>query len=224
MNYEIRNTLAQGLDDYTTDQRGDIGMIIRLAAIDAVSAKCESTSDADKGFLYDLMPRVVRLAAEKMDKVRFAAWCCLEKFSKSSSELPAWTRSASLPTNLDRGLSDRLRSFNYVNETYSEEYFQEILLLQDAEWLSVDLLEGYVTSAGIAATSTLYAARTSLIQYAEAAQARQPNHTGNLFESLLQVLERNLTNDRFAIAALEVIGLLFDMNIFGNSALASNIK
>ena len=92
MTDEIRDTLVEALDDYTTDQRGDIGMLIRLAAIDAISAKCVSSSETDKAYLHDAMPRVARLASERMDKVRFAAWSCLEMYSRCYGELPNLSR------------------------------------------------------------------------------------------------------------------------------------
>ena len=77
----ISGTLSQALhaclNDYTTDRRGDIGSLIRLEAIDATAVILK------KGLLsvsegQDMAARVCGLAVEKLDKVRFRAWGCLQ--------------------------------------------------------------------------------------------------------------------------------------------------
>ena len=77
MTSSIIEALQISLDDYTNDQRGDIGSHLRIAAIEAV----------DIALLQSLLPeesrrtlitRVCRLAGEKLDKVRIRAWRCLQ--------------------------------------------------------------------------------------------------------------------------------------------------
>ena len=65
------------LNDYTTDRRGDIGSLIRLEAIDATAVVLR------KGLLSmserrDLAARICGLAVEKLDRIRFRAWGCLQ--------------------------------------------------------------------------------------------------------------------------------------------------
>jgi tubulin-specific chaperone D len=86
--------LKLALDDYTIDSRGDIGSLVRLAAIDAITTGWQShviTADegamssspvASKGFSHNalheiILPRMARLSVEKLDKVRYSAWKCL---------------------------------------------------------------------------------------------------------------------------------------------------
>ncbi|OAX78461.1 hypothetical protein ACJ72_07230 [Emergomyces africanus] len=82
------------LNDYTTDRRGDIGSFIRLEAIEAVNVilKSKVLPGTAPMYLKDLMSCVVRLAAEKLDKVRFHAWKCLQTFWETSLDLPRLTR------------------------------------------------------------------------------------------------------------------------------------
>ena len=78
MTTSIMEALQTCLDDYTNDQRGDIGSHLRIEAIEAV----------DIGLQYDLLPeeksrqaliaRICRLAGERLDKVRIRAWRCIQ--------------------------------------------------------------------------------------------------------------------------------------------------
>lgn len=65
------------LNDYTTDKRGDVGSLIRLEAIDATAVvlKKDLLSMSER---QDIAARICGLAVEKLDKVRFRAWDCLQ--------------------------------------------------------------------------------------------------------------------------------------------------
>ena len=73
----LSQALHACLNDYTTDRRGDIGSLIRLEAIDATSVVLSegllSVSERQ-----DMAARICGLAVEKLDKVRFRAWDCLQ--------------------------------------------------------------------------------------------------------------------------------------------------
>ncbi|KAI9787282.1 MAG: hypothetical protein M1816_007696 [Peltula sp. TS41687] len=79
----ITHSLYMCLDDYTIDSRGDIGSLVRLQAINAISLVLK-TDVARNVLLKDnrkqsVLSRVVRLSAEKMDKVRVQAVACLHE-------------------------------------------------------------------------------------------------------------------------------------------------
>lgn len=81
--------ICEFLDDYTTDRRGDIGSSIRLEALHGVQYILRSISQAEfPPYVYELMQRVIRLSAEKMDKVRLEAWGCLKEFWNIGKTLP----------------------------------------------------------------------------------------------------------------------------------------
>jgi len=80
--------VAEGLDDYTTTARGDIGSHVRLEALRATKSLWrpihETAADAPAetrerlaGAVSQLFLRVLRLAAEKLDKVRSEAQAAL---------------------------------------------------------------------------------------------------------------------------------------------------
>ena len=74
----ISNVLSNSLEDYTIDQRGDVGSLVRIEAIRVVQAALQNDL-LDDTMTQRLVSRVVGLAVEKLDKVRFCAWSCLEK-------------------------------------------------------------------------------------------------------------------------------------------------
>lgn len=86
--------IEQSLNDYTTDQRGDIGSLLRLEAIDSVIQLVENlrAMSNSTGFFRRLIIPIARLAAEKLDKVRFQAWTCLQAAWNISSEFPSQIR------------------------------------------------------------------------------------------------------------------------------------
>ena len=64
------------LEDYTVDQRGDVGSLVRVEAIEIVLLAWQSCT-LDLSIGRDLFASIVGLAAEKLDKVRSRAWHCL---------------------------------------------------------------------------------------------------------------------------------------------------
>ena len=65
------------LQDYTINQHGDVGSLVRMEAIDAVAAllRIPLVNVSDRR---DLVALVCGLAVEKLDKVRMRAWYCLQ--------------------------------------------------------------------------------------------------------------------------------------------------
>jgi hypothetical protein len=75
---EFIPVISGGLDDYTINARGDVGSHVRLEAIKATETlwdaymKRDASHEIDKDVL-SLFPRMLRLAAEKLDRVRIEA-------------------------------------------------------------------------------------------------------------------------------------------------------
>ncbi len=67
--------VAEGLDDYTTNARGDVGANVRYEAIRATRALWEG--GLESGLVEGLFLRILRLAAEKLDRVRAQAQAAL---------------------------------------------------------------------------------------------------------------------------------------------------
>jgi len=70
--------LAEGLDDYTTNARGDVGSLVRYRAVKATKALWESFMESGRlQSVSTLFLRILRLAAEKLDRVRAEAQVAL---------------------------------------------------------------------------------------------------------------------------------------------------
>lgn len=79
----IAHTLVCGLDDYTIDQRGDVGSLLRLQSLSTVDLfrnRCHAFDDQEDSVVMMVMSQVVKLAAERLNSVRFRAWTCLETY------------------------------------------------------------------------------------------------------------------------------------------------
>lgn len=73
----LSQALLACLNDYTTDRRGDVGSLVRLEAIDA-TAMVLKRGLLSIGERQNMAARICGLAVEKLDKVRFRAWVCLQ--------------------------------------------------------------------------------------------------------------------------------------------------
>ncbi|SLM39571.1 Tubulin-specific chaperone D, C-terminal [Lasallia pustulata] len=187
-------TLAASLTDYTADKRGDIGSLVRVEAIDAVGVSWTYGLLNDEEIKRGLIAVVCGLAAEKLDKVRFRAWTCLQK---------CWPYFG--------GASSPPCPFSDVAQTSTVEYYQQLLSLRSADWIRLPLLEGYVTSAGVGSESLLRASRAALVDYAEHL------HIADLValcQDLMEILRRHIADDRLIIPALEVVAFLLDAGQF----------
>ena len=87
MNDELFSVILSGLTDYTIDQRGDIGSTLRLEASKAVHRLVQlHQHDTEDGKIAVLVHNVSRLSAEKLDKIRFQAWSCLQTYWQNQQE------------------------------------------------------------------------------------------------------------------------------------------
>ncbi|PGH14144.1 hypothetical protein AJ79_03262 [Helicocarpus griseus UAMH5409] len=205
----IAGHLKTFLNDYTTDRRGDIGSFIRLEAIQAVNVILESKVPRGSAppYLKDLMGCVVRLAAEKLDKVRFQAWKCLQTFWETSKDLPPL-----------------VRNYGHFSEVSETDYFLQLFSLLQVDWLRHPLSRGMVTSASTGTEGLVRASRFALLQYVnEQNEAQRGNTCVKLIEDWLSVLESDMEDDRYAIPAVEMIAFLLDI-CFSHSSPDLNIN
>ncbi|EEP80406.1 conserved hypothetical protein [Uncinocarpus reesii 1704] len=189
------------LNDYTTDRRGDIGSFIRLEAIGGVNFILNSKLIQPLE-LYDLMKCVVRLTAEKLDKVRFQAWKCLVRF---------WEESPTLPPLQER--------YEHLSEVSSTGYFLQLFSLLSVDWIRPSLLRGVATSASAGTEGLVKSSRLALAQYIKMyGDDNECLLKRNVFDDLMLALESTIDDDRYAIPTVDTICFLLD-NCFENSAL-----
>ena len=194
--------ITEGFDDYTTDARGDIGSLVRAEALKAAATVWSLLSmvpDIGPALFNKLFPKVLRLAAEKLDKIR-----------------------AEAKTTGAAALSDPGRFIDY--STSSKEYFQFLLNMStdtrfvgaqnyETQWQE-NLLQGFITSADTGSEDLVRVSRAALAEYCE----DDITNLNSICRGLILILKKNFKNDRLLVPAMEVMGFLFDYHIMQRSS------
>jgi hypothetical protein len=199
------DTILDALDDYAIDQRGDVGSWVRSEAIKATEillVNCASDISEDKNWLF--MAKIVRLAVEKLDRLR----------SRAANTLGNMILATPL---------ESLKNFEPpCRYESSQEYFTGLLPLLKFPHLREALLEGYVTSAGAGSDSVLKASRRALLQYFDSATLE---HREEIATALVAVFQRAAAkmDDRITIPLMEVASLLIDTGLLPLAAIGKRI-
>ncbi|KAJ5098458.1 hypothetical protein N7532_005459 [Penicillium argentinense] len=192
---KIATNLLDYLNDYTTDRRGDIGSLVRVEAIQAaeIILKGESGVTSRSPMIQDLLRCLVRLASEKLDKVRLQAWRCLQS---------CWEYSDLPPLQ---------RKYEHFSQVSSQDYFAQLLTLYPIDWLRLPLFKGLATSAVAGSEGLVRAARSALIQFLN---SHEPNQRQTILVTLLQdlsaALGETLQDDRYAVPIVDFCAFLID--------------
>lgn len=189
----FQSALGSGLADYTSDQRGDIGSLLRFASIEALQAAQQNTKLNFDRLVF--LPRVVRLAAEKLLKVRFSAWCYLAK---------NWPKQTDTPSGI--------HAFRHPADVSSVDYFRQLLALLDIPDLLSDLAVGLAASIGGGTDDVSRAASSALVEYLidpSAHGREQELHA--IIVALSRYVEAHASqNGRDILPAIDTIRLLLE--------------
>ncbi|KAK1973954.1 beta-tubulin cofactor d [Colletotrichum cereale] len=203
--------LAEGLNDYTTNARGDVGSHVRLEALRATkslwrAAFAEGSSGADAWLpsaVSRLFLRILRLAAEKLDRVRTEAH-------------------AVLALHLEPSFASGFAKLTYS----SNEYFRTLLELYSSDaglhprtsgparadagaWMA-ELLAGYVTSADTGNEDLVIASRAALADFC----AASPRNLAAVCAALASNVKTRQGQDRVIVPTLEIVAFLCHVGLF----------
>ena len=187
------------LDDYTINERGDVGSLVRLQAIETLeSLPQDLASELDVGELLELLQAALRrLSVEKLDKVRLKA-------SESFLAVPRLYIGPSL-----------------LQSVSSYEYFFHIIqdsFLGPSPRVAAAVFEGLATSAGGGASETVVQnVRAALFGVVAGmafdATGIRKSMLLDLCNIFIDVLRQNLNNERVLSPLLDTFGFLFDVGI-----------
>ncbi|OTB03345.1 hypothetical protein M426DRAFT_321917 [Hypoxylon sp. CI-4A] len=196
--------VSEGLDDYTTNARGDIGSHVRFEAIKATKTLWGAKRD-DEQVISTLFPRILRLAAEKLDRVR----------TEAQSTLAMLLHPRHVGT---------FTQFSFS----SKEYFTFLLRLCDTQRLDPDvarvwaintddclsvLLSGLVTSADTGNEDLVIVSRAALADFCEESGANLRQVAAALLRNLRQHQGQGQGQDRVVVPTLEVVAYLFHVGV-----------
>ncbi|KAI5276405.1 hypothetical protein E4T47_00731 [Aureobasidium subglaciale] len=138
------SALDTGLNDYTVTERGDVGSLVRTEAVICVQQMWRSKrGQVDPTSSQLLRGNIIRLALEKMDKVRLRAASCLEQTD---------------PMLLRRLVAHYLlHPFAYFLGLF------EPLYDNPPAWKREAILKGSISCAGVGAEGLLRASRMALV-------------------------------------------------------------
>ncbi|KAK5653892.1 hypothetical protein OQA88_7817 [Cercophora sp. LCS_1] len=216
--------VAEGLDDYTTNARGDVGSLVRFRAVKATKALWERLKDReeDKSTLSmvvsELFLRILRLSAEKLDRVRAEAQTAMAAALAPSIEQlishAATLRTSTFSSRRYFGFLLELlgarqgRLHPAMAEAVSTGEGKEGLL--EEQWMD-ELMAGFVSSADTGNEDLVIATRAALCDFCEQSDA----NNNAVCTSLARNLKRFQGQDRVLVPTLEVIAFLFHVAVFG---------
>ncbi|KAJ4165265.1 hypothetical protein LMH87_006903 [Akanthomyces muscarius] len=199
--------LVDGLNDYTTNARGDIGSQVRVQALRAIQVLWERIADAtgEEEWVVQsvekLFYRTLRLSVEKLDRVRPEAQLALSLVIQKSE------------TNLGQLSASSKQYFMTLLEllSYGELHLSVAVTARSdpVAWTS-QLMAGLVTSADTGQEELVITSRAALTTFCQAAPANLQQVCG----ALLHNLTAYQSEDRVVIPTLEVIAYLFHTGLF----------
>ncbi|OBT50403.1 hypothetical protein VE04_09426, partial [Pseudogymnoascus sp. 24MN13] len=211
--------IAEGLDDYTTDARGDIGSLARIEALKATSKAfatipCDAQSGAmvqdgnedwfaDEDLFGSLYSRTLRLAAEKLDKVRGEAQTALAILIQDPIQHAAFTSSQHATRVYFRHLLD-------LQLPLSVSWLSTASLHPHQRW-TAHLFDGYVSAADSGPRASSVASRAALNDFCFAAPANRELVCNALVGSVKRLHDAG--DERMLLPAMSVVAFLFDVGI-----------
>ncbi|KAF2428971.1 hypothetical protein EJ08DRAFT_308806 [Tothia fuscella] len=214
---KIASSAYTTMNDYTINERGDVGSLVRSEALNLVEKAWRSglllspSSDIKNAnpdhqitAVEGIQSSVLRLSLEKLDKVRLRAAQC-------------WT------------LHDGKTVNSTITDVSSVDYFSSLLALLDMsilQGLKRELIEGYSSSAGRGSESVVQASRLALYNFVDGLENSPNGESYSLLQfgnTISDILKDNLSDDRVLLPLLEVIAYLLDVQLL-QRLLATSFK
>ncbi|KAK3398238.1 tubulin folding cofactor D C terminal-domain-containing protein [Sordaria brevicollis] len=202
--------IAAGLDDYTTNARGDVGSLVRLQAIKATKFLWERLDQLPTNepfrVVSALFLRILRLAAEKLDKVRAEAQTALALVLKPNCS--ARVRESTFSSKIYFGFLLDLLFEDFLQPTISDS-----LKTNPEAWME-ELLAGLVSSADTGNEELVIATRAALCDFCQQSQEK----TDAVCTALLRNLKSRQGQDRVLVPTLEITAFLLHVGVFQTCA------
>jgi hypothetical protein len=193
---QVGRALHIALNDYTITERGDVGALVRLEALNTVRLAWTSGLLTTKHEVcgHEIYADVLRLSLEKLDKMRV----------KASQVLQITVD----PSALDDGVSSKPFFLNAISQLQSS----VDAVIKEA------ICVGFVSSAGMGSESVVQNSRLALLSFVDTLpddddDAAKQYTLVNLANCFLGLLKTNIDNDRILLPLLEIVAFLFDMHV-----------
>jgi hypothetical protein len=196
----IGSALRIALNDYTVTERGDVGSLVRLEALTTVGTAW-SMGLLKGSFIGDqLHADVIRLSLEKLDKMRTRAASVLEQGAHEEFSKVA------------NSVADGTSSYDYFSNALG------VLQSPSPDIVKNAVCAGLISSAGMGSESVVQNSRTALLDALDSMpiSSDEGAHGFTLLDAancLVDLIKKNLSEDRNLLPLLEVTAFLFDMHV-----------
>uniref|UniRef100_A0A672IW59 Tubulin-specific chaperone D n=1 Tax=Salarias fasciatus TaxID=181472 RepID=A0A672IW59_SALFA len=210
---EVYDLLLSGMNDYTTDSRGDVGAWIREAAMSsAMDVTLLVAGSAPEILSPDLVKPMMcclaQQAAEKIDRYRAHAGNIFLRLLHSSE--PAVPHIPHREELLSIFPVESAGSLNWTAPSQAYPHIAQLLGLPEYQYHT---LLGLTVSVGGVTESTVQFSSHSLFNYVKSIQ-EDGAALGQFGETLLRILRGNLRNDRVSIPFLKMLSQMLANNCF----------
>lgn len=201
------DTLVDALGDYTTTGQGDIGSQLRVQALKAVHMLWKHMEDLrTESWLMPSIAKLIlpilRLSAEKLDRVRAEAQTAVALLLKSDSQARFMASSFSSAAYFSAllGLTSSTSLHDCVNA---------FLIDNRTAWIA-HLMAGYVSSADTGNEELVIRSRDALTAFC--CQSKVNNE--EICAAMLSNLKDYQDEDRVLVPTLELVAFLFNVDLF----------
>ncbi|KIR54961.1 cofactor D [Cryptococcus gattii Ru294] len=203
----IVRAFIKGLEDYSTDQRGDVGSWVRIASLDSIGRVLASLSPPsplssilEPGIYDEVIGGLVKQGVEKLESVRSASALALARMRECG-----WQWDTQGAMSVSRKQLDE-EGFRYVDQ---EEWFQSAMPLLETRFME-ELVTGLTFTIGSQVVTLSNAALRPFIEYLTV-------HTSTIvpvLQTLSNLMANNFNSNRIFIPTLQTLHKLLSANIW----------
>ncbi|XP_022244717.1 tubulin-specific chaperone D-like [Limulus polyphemus] len=208
----VYGCLLAGMKDYTLSNRGDIGAMVREAAMVAVQEVTLQVSKSDvllitKEISSQLFCALIQQNVEKIDRIRLVAGTAFSTLLHSSPQVPNIPHRNDLVQVFSQDVCHK------VNWAAPAETFPLFMMLLCLKTYTYSLLRGVCVSVGGLTESLVKYSRASLLFYLNSVQ-NDMDTFNYICETLLKVFKNNLGKDYVTIPFLKTVDHLLAAGVF----------
>ncbi|WRT63818.1 uncharacterized protein IL334_000743 [Kwoniella shivajii] len=206
----IIHSLITGLEDYTTDQRGDVGSWVRVESLSSLGRVVSSLDPpSDHLMTADLLDKVlggmIKQGVEKLESVRGESALALSRIREKGW---SWDGKENMAAPISQ-LQEKGEGFRYIDQ---KEWFNSSMPILQTTFRK-SLMAGLIHSIGSQVITLSNAASQPLSSYL----TTHPSLVRPVLGVLLELLEKNYTSNRIFIPALQTVHRLYTdgvLNLF----------
>ncbi|KAL7899370.1 tubulin folding cofactor D C terminal domain-containing protein [Trichoderma sp. SZMC 28014] len=213
--------LADGLNDYTTTARGDEGSLVRFQTLKAIAVlwgdigRPAIHGDWVAASVRKLIHNILRLSAEKLDRVRRVA---KDVIALLMNEGDTGGLKDSIQTSSKTYLTNHLTYsskayffllLDLIHKDSLHKHIMDIVKDDTNAWMA-GLMAGFVSSADTGNEDLIIDSRAALTDYCE----QSPQKLQLVCSALLHNLKTCQGEDRIIVPTLEIIAFLFHVGLF----------